>query len=1322
MTRYVRDPAYWGKPYGTPITPGMKPVGKPPKGVSARTFGTFVPSSRTVATTQPARSKFGKQTYSAEGEEGREGRVVRKTGSDGKPIYEAVVIVPGTFVADRQLFDTDDAAREHVRARVNAIRPKRRVKVANAPVVVPPAPFKRPHWRPRADGSFSRKQGDLHGVVTPIAHNGAFEATFFDGEIYKTHEFVDTGYVNRIVDPKTGAVGEYTIHLDVNARKEAALKWIDDQFNTPKAKHRLANPLSEDAKARRQGKINKAIKEGRVIPEMSHTDKRASTVARVALIAKGRTPRGKNVKVTHLRERTAIQREGMDWPHPWRNNKRKVFLAEVVHIFTPEEATLYDAKVGDDVVVLGDALGHIRRAKTGANDDGYSYYVDVPGEAPGTVDFHTDRQAAMYLRKKYEIANPPPARSSVSSSRRLRSIPIAPPFTNPSATLRTRGPGSGSVDDTIPADENMQASGYFYDKSDVYRDGRHIGKIRRVVTGKDRAGRKTFIYFADTNGKKPGTVKFDNDWEAARQLLREDRKGDGDRLLFPEFPMPEGYAAAPFLGPEISWSVRPEGGHNIALRTERIGHVKREKNGRWSVHPKREPALAAQHPSERRAAEVLVAYNAKVRAAWTAQNAAPTVVDVAPEPKPLRVRKKPGRFTVTDTPGGEPRTITAPSVILEEGAGLPQKTPPKKGLMPIQTAVDDFLNSGGLKNKPFKVRRSGTSSVVLNKPIPRGKQPVPWTMRDQYDMGAKDAVQMFERSTKVSKFVRDKLRRLEASGKYRWVHVDGKIENPDYDEATEKKKPLRDRKNPYLPGPLPNGEEGWVFVKYDSTQSDLTREISRSGGTQWDDIPSGSPVGAALPPVTPYEVEEILAVSQPEFDNYLYDPYRIDDAITEAERDLGDLLPRDQMDKGLLMDMDKIGAFLAKTEQLLTALEEKADTRHVRDSSFWGLPVGTPIKPGMKPQSGSTPAPKGSSPTPDATTPSGHPKPLKRVKIKTSGKKPMPKDDKSPSGHDKPKRGVSVGKDEDTTPKKTTDDAPIHEQRLEGIDTSTMPARDFTPEAAAARLRAVNPKGFDDGDGTVEKPINCHKDVEKAAKLMAEGKHVRLDSIKEVSILMAMFEEMNDEMRAKKDKEGELKLRQTYDLCKVHVKKVNLFCEQSKGIPRQHMPQFKGEPEDGSYAEASFDGKEANVQDEFFEMLDALGVGRRETTVNPTKLKATQTELVASQVSGMRGAIRRGEFKPGAIIVTRDGYVVDGHHTWAAQLGLDMEDDELDNLEMPIIELDADIGYIYDLAMGFTEMAGIKRKGAGKDATAQVGTKSLILNPDGTICLPCNGL
>ena len=37
------------------------------------------------------------------------------------------------------------------------------------------------------------------------------------------------------------------------------------------------------------------------------------------------------------------------------------------------------------------------------------------------------------------------------------------------------------------------------------------------------------------------------------------------------------------------------------------------------------------------------------------------------------------------------------------------------------------------------------------------------------------------------------------------------------------------------------------------------------------------------------------------------------------------------------------------TQKVLTLLEDEVKVRHVRDAAYWGLPVGTPIEPGMKP-------------------------------------------------------------------------------------------------------------------------------------------------------------------------------------------------------------------------------------------------------------------------------------------------------------------------------------------------------------------------------------
>lgn len=64
--------------------------------------------------------------------------------------------------------------------------------------------------------------------------------------------------------------------------------------------------------------------------------------------------------------------------------------------------------------------------------------------------------------------------------------------------------------------------------------------------------------------------------------------------------------------------------------------------------------------------------------------------------------------------------------------------------------------------------------------------------------------------------------------------------------------------------------------------------------------------------------------------------------------------------------------------------------------------------------------------------------------------------------------------------------------------------------------------------------------------------------------------------------------------------------------------------------------------------LRKRGVKVDETAIDPTKLKASQSQLDAQKAGGIKKA---GRYKvpPGdPILVTSDGYVVDGHHRWAA--------------------------------------------------------------------------
>ena len=160
-------------------------------------------------------------------------------------------------------------------------------------------------------------------------------------------------------------------------------------------------------------------------------------------------------------------------------------------------------------------------------------------------------------------------------------------------------------------------------------------------------------------------------------------------------------------------------------------------------------------------------------------------------------------------------------------------------------------------------------------------------------------------------------------------------------------------------------------------------------------------------------------------------------------------------------------------------------------------------------------------------------------------------------------------------------------------------------------------------------------------------------------------------------------------------------CLETKGIPRAEMPQFSGQPMPGSYAQAKADADpkgEADVTDEFGDLLATLGIDVEETDMPVDHLKATQSQLVGTKVAGMRAAMRKGLIKDAPIYVTRDGYIVDGHHRWAAKMALDLEDGKLGDVDMPVKKIDADIGYILDLSNGFTEMAGIKPKGTGANA------------------------
>lgn len=89
--------------------------------------------------------------------------------------------------------------------------------------------------------------------------------------------------------------------------------------------------------------------------------------------------------------------------------------------------------------------------------------------------------------------------------------------------------------------------------------------------------------------------------------------------------------------------------------------------------------------------------------------------------------------------------------------------------------------------------------------------------------------------------------------------------------------------------------------------------------------------------------------------------------------------------------------------------------------------------------------------------------------------------------------------------------------------------------------------------------------------------------------------------------------------------------KQSKGISRANMPQIPDEHSEHFI----------NV------FIKKLGVKVRVKTVDPETLKPTQNEFSDKGIQKNMGRIGKGYAKP-PIIVSKDNYIMDGHHRWAA--------------------------------------------------------------------------
>jgi hypothetical protein len=170
------------------------------------------------------------------------------------------------------------------------------------------------------------------------------------------------------------------------------------------------------------------------------------------------------------------------------------------------------------------------------------------------------------------------------------------------------------------------------------------------------------------------------------------------------------------------------------------------------------------------------------------------------------------------------------------------------------------------------------------------------------------------------------------------------------------------------------------------------------------------------------------------------------------------------------------------------------------------------------------------------------------------------------------------------------------------------------------------------------------------------------------------------------------------NLCDITIPGTNLYCDDNKGIPREEMPQFKGKAVEGSRADGMETDKDGEVDTEpvFREMLKEKNIKVLQTEVPADKLKATQKDLVGEKVIGMMGALEKDPNHPkitAPIYVSRDGYVIDGHHRWAAIVAHNAKNPN-NPIPMKSTVIDMDIKDAIPMANKFAEDMGIAAKKA----------------------------
>lgn len=144
------------------------------------------------------------------------------------------------------------------------------------------------------------------------------------------------------------------------------------------------------------------------------------------------------------------------------------------------------------------------------------------------------------------------------------------------------------------------------------------------------------------------------------------------------------------------------------------------------------------------------------------------------------------------------------------------------------------------------------------------------------------------------------------------------------------------------------------------------------------------------------------------------------------------------------------------------------------------------------------------------------------------------------------------------------------------------------------------------------------------------------------------------------------------DLTELSVGGTLLFGDEGMGLARKDMPQIPAER-----------------RGEFLSELQTEGVTVEEEAVDPKTLKPIQKEVSSSRSGAIYNNYKEQGHIPTEqrILISSDGYVIDGHHTWGAAVGFSFDNPDA---KLPVYRIGLTAKEALDRSLAWTEAQGIE--------------------------------